>query len=92
MANGILNGGKAKVFGGVAAFLWSALIAVGAYAWGGKSQAANLQGHEETQGHPVMVERVDALQTLLDLKLETISSQLLGMSARLDAHMARTDN
>ncbi len=83
--------GRSKTYLGIITFLWTALIGVAAFAWGEHSANDAIERHAGIDGHPVIIERVDAVQYMIDLRLQTITSQLNGISTRLDSHMTRTE-
>lgn len=83
---GWLNG-NAKTLGILVGLLWTTVTVLFGRAWG----AAEIRVHADMVGHPVIVERVNALQTVLDLKLETIDAKLNGISERLRTHREQTE-
>ena len=75
--------GKAKVYLAVIGFLWTALVALGGRVWG----ASVIGAHIETDGHPVMVERVGALEELNTMQFRAISEDLREIKDDLRQHM-----
>ena len=68
--------GRAKLYGAALAFLWSSLVGLGGWAFGSRSAALELQRHAATNGHPVVLERVESLETRILDRLNVIDGRL----------------
>ncbi len=68
----------------VIGLLWTALASVLGFSIGGSTTTARLEAHVESAGHPVTLEKMDGLQTLLSIRLQSIDRRLGRIERTLD--------